>query len=502
VRERSATNPSPVPQGDVADVLDTTAAGGIVIRGGVVRTLGYTSGVGLGVVSAALMVRHLGVVDWGRYVTVTSLIAIVAGLSEAGMTAIGVREFSTRARAERETLMRNLLGLRLAITFLGLAVAVLFAVAVRYKPVLVAGTAVAGAGTLLAVAQQTYAIPLAAGLRFVWMTALDLARQAATVVLVVALVLFDASLFPFFTVLVPVSLLVLVLTLLLVRGAVPLLPAFDRQQWLHVLRLTVVFSAASAVATFYVSITVVLTSLVGSSTDTGFYGASFRIFTVLTAIPLLLANAAFPVVARAARDDETRLNYSIQRMFDVAMVFGTWMVLATALGARVAIDVVAGPKFGPSVPVLQIQAFGLLATFVSVTWSTALLSLYRHRALLVANLVALGASMAITLVLVPVLGAKGAAIATVSGEATLAVIYTVAIARGPRPIRVSLGVVPRVGLAVAAAAALLLVPGFRGAAMVAAATAVYFAVVLAVRAMPPEILQAVSEGRRRSRRAG
>ena len=122
--ERSATNPSPVPQGDVADVLDTTAAGGIVIRGGVVRTLGYASGVGLGVVSAALMVRHLGVVDWGRYVTVTSLIAIVAGLSEAGMTAIGVREFSTRARAERETLMRNLLGLRLAITFLGLAVAV------------------------------------------------------------------------------------------------------------------------------------------------------------------------------------------------------------------------------------------------------------------------------------------------------------------------------------------------------------------------------------------
>ena len=138
----------------------------------------------------------------------------------------------------------------------------------------------------------------------------------------------------------------------------------------------------------------------------------------------------------------------------------------------------------------------------TVTWSTALLSLYRHRALLVANLVALGASMAITLVLVPVLGAKGAAIATVSGEATLAVIYTVAVARGPRPIRVSLGVVPRVGLAVAAAAALLLVPGVRGAGMVAAATAVYFAVVLAVRAMPPEILQAVSEGRRRSRRAG
>jgi O-antigen/teichoic acid export membrane protein len=486
-----------MPGPDVVDVLDTPAAGGMVIRGGVVRAIGYVSGVGLSVLAAALMVRHLGVDDWGRYVTVTSLIAIVAGLSEAGMTAIGVREYSTRERPERDTLMRNLLGLRLAITCLGLVVAVLFAVAAQYKPVLVAGTAVAGAGALLAVAQQTYGIPLAAGLRLVWMTLLDLVRQAATVVLVVVLVLVGASLFPFFTVFVPVSLLVLGLTLVLVRGDVPLLPAFDRQRWLEVLRLTVVFSAASAVATIYVSITVVLTSLVGSASDTGFYGASFRIFTVLTAIPLLLSNAAFPVVARAARDDESRLRYSIQRMFDVAIVFGAWMVIATVFGASFAIHVVAGPKFEPSVAVLQIQAFGLIATFLSVTWSTALLSLHRHRAMLLANLVGLGASMTMTLALVPVLGAKGAAIATVAGEATLAVIYSFAVTRGPQAIRVSLGVVPRAAVAVGAAVALLLVPGLRGLPLVLAATAVYFVVAFAVKAMPPEIVAAIGEGRRR-----
>ena len=487
----------PVSAPDVIDVLDTPAAGGMVIRGGVLRAAGYIAGVGLSVVAAALMVRHLGVVDWGRYVTVTSLITIVAGLSEAGMTAIGVREYSTRERAERDTLMRNLLGLRLAITCFGLAVAVLFAVAARYNPVLVAGTAVAGAGALLAVAQQTYAIPLQAGLRLIWMAVLDLARQAATVVLVVALVVLDASLFPFFTVFVPVSLLVLGLTLVLVRGSVPLLPAFDRQRWLDVLKLTVVFSAASAVATFYVSITVVITSLVGSGTDTGFYGASFRIFTVLTTIPLLLTNAAFPVVARAARDDEERLRYSIQRLFDVAVVFGAWMVIATAFGARFAIHVVAGHKFGPSIPVLQIQAFGLIATFLTVTWATVLLSLHRHRTILLANLVGLAASVATTLALVPSFGAKGAAIATVVGEGTLALIYSLAVVRGPQRVRVSLGVVPRTALAVGAAAALLLVPGLHGLGLVLAATAVYFAVAFAVRAMPPEIVASIGEGRRR-----
>jgi len=313
----------------------------------------------------------------------------------------------------------------------------------------------------------------------------------------VALVAANASLFPFFVVPIPVSVLVLALTLVLVRQAVPLLPAFDRRQWRDVLRLTIVFSAASAVATFYVPMTVVLTSLVGSSRDTGYYGASFRIFVVLTAIPLLFANAAFPVVARAARDDENRLQYSIQRMFETAVVFGTWMVLATALGARFAIDVIAGPKFGPSVVVLQIQAFGLLATFLSVTWSTALLAVHRHRSLLLVNLVALSVSIAVTLALVPVLGAKGAAIATVAGEVALAAAYSLAVARGPQRITVSLGVVPRVAVAVLPAAALLFVPGLRSIGLVAAASAVYFGLAFALGAVPPELLEAVRKGRGR-----
>ena len=499
--ERPAEDRGPRRSSELVDVLDTTAAGGMVIRGSIARTVGYVAGVGLSVVAASLMVRHLGVVDWGHYVTVMSLITIVAGLSEAGMTTIGVREYSTRERAERDTLMRNLLGLRLAVTVLGVATAVVFAVAAGYEPVLVTGTAVAGTGAVLTVAQQTYAVPLAAGLRLVWIALLELARQVGTVVLVIALVLLDASLLPFLAVSVPVSLLVLGLTFVLVHRAVPLLPAFDRRQWLHILGLAVVFSAASAVATLYVSVTVVLTSLVGSSSETGYYGASFRIFIVLTAIPLLLANAAFPVVARAARDDETRLQYSIQRLFDVAVVFGSWLVLATALGARFAIDVVAGDKFSPSVTVLEIQAFGLLGTFLSVTWSTGLLALHRHRVLLLANLVALAVAVATTLALVPVLGAKGAAIATVCGEGALAAIYSVAVATGRRPLRVSLTVVPRVAVAVVPAAALVFVPHLNRLGLVAAATVVYFAVVFAVRAMPPELFEAVVEGRRREHAA-
>src|SRR5688572_33282559 len=85
------------PQGE--DLLDTPLAGPAAIRGGVVRAAGYLVGVVLSVGSAALLFRHLGVADAGRYVTVLSLVTIAGGLSDLGLTAIAIRELAVRDAA-------------------------------------------------------------------------------------------------------------------------------------------------------------------------------------------------------------------------------------------------------------------------------------------------------------------------------------------------------------------------------------------------------------------
>ncbi len=72
--------------------------------------------VALSVLSAALLTRHLGVVRFGEYTTVLSLVGIVAAVTDAGMSALGTREFAVREGAERDALMRDLLGLRMMLT--------------------------------------------------------------------------------------------------------------------------------------------------------------------------------------------------------------------------------------------------------------------------------------------------------------------------------------------------------------------------------------------------
>ncbi len=76
------------------DVLHTGAAGGRVIRGGVIRAAGFGVGILFGLGTAALLLRHLGVVDYGKYGTVAALLGLVLALSDGGLTTIGVRELS------------------------------------------------------------------------------------------------------------------------------------------------------------------------------------------------------------------------------------------------------------------------------------------------------------------------------------------------------------------------------------------------------------------------
>ena len=109
------------------DLLRTPEAGGRVVRGGLIRGVGYGIGTALGLATAVLLLRHLGVDDFGRFATVTAVLGIVAGVTDAGLTAVGSREISVaRTAAERASLLNNLLLLRVIGASLGVVAAILF----------------------------------------------------------------------------------------------------------------------------------------------------------------------------------------------------------------------------------------------------------------------------------------------------------------------------------------------------------------------------------------
>jgi O-antigen/teichoic acid export membrane protein len=474
-----------------ADILDTPAAGPAAVRGGVLRVAGYVAGLVLSVGSAAALLRYLGPDDFGRYATVLALVTIVAGLTEAGMTVVGVREYAQRPPAARRALLRHLQGLRLVLTLAGVAVAVGFAVVAGYEAAMVAGTALWGLGVVVQIAAGTLAVPLQARLRLGWVSALDLLRQVLTVGLILVVVVADAGLLELFAVPLAVAVIVFGATWLIVRDAAPLRPGFDRARWRALLALTLPFAAATAVGVIYAYVTQVVMSLVADETETGVFGAGFRVFIVLIVIPGLAVQSAFPIMARAARDDAERLRYGVQRVFEVCLLLGTAMAIATSVGAPAIIDVVAGEKYAAADGVLRIQGVALLATALAALGGFALLSVHAHRALLWVNAAALVTSIVLTLVLGASRGATGGAIANLAGEGVLAMGYLIALARAGRG--VGLAAAPKVAAAAAVAVAAAVLSGLPSFLAALVGTMVFALAAIVLRAVPREAFDALGE---------
>ncbi len=469
-----------------SDVLSTPAAGPAVVRGATLRMVSFSVGSLFSVLAAALLFRHLGVFDTGRYTIAMSLGALVTGLTDLGLTGVGMRELSVLRGAQRDAFARTLLGMRLTCALLGALLVTMFAFAV-YGSLLGLGVLIACGGVLIQNTLGLLWVSLAVRLRLGWMSALELARLMLTACTIALLVVLGAHLLAFLAVTAIASLILLPATIALVRGDIPLRPSFDVRRWRALVTPMITYSAAVITATLYLRVAVVLVSLLCNGRQLGYFSVSYRVVENLFTLPGLMIASAFPVFAHTAHGDPARFAYAISRVFEVSLIVGVWVSLSLVVGARLAIEVVGGAKFLPAVPILAVQGLAVGAVFVSGVWSYALLSLHRHRAILILNLALLALVATSVTVLAPLYGALGAAAATASVEILAAIVGAVVLVGGHAHLRPNLEVLPKVALAAALGASPMLLTAAPIAGRVVLSSGLYGAVLLWRGALPSDL---------------
>jgi O-antigen/teichoic acid export membrane protein len=317
LRQEAATADERIDQeGSTGPGSPTT--GSRVVRGSAVRTLGYGVAVLIGLPISVVVLRYLGVADYGKYATVAAILGIVAGVSDLGLTAVGIRDMSRRPLDEGQRLLETLLGVRVLAAAAGVAAASIFALGVGYEDAIVIGVLVAGLGVILNSAQATLAIPLWVSLRIPTLTALDVARPALILAGVIIAVLLGATLVLLLAVQAVVATMLLAATILVVGRARAARPSFDLVRARRLVRMALPVTVATTIGVIYFGSLVVVVSLVGTETDTGLYGTSFRIFELVLALPALVITITLPVLSVAARDDPARFRYALQRTAEVS----------------------------------------------------------------------------------------------------------------------------------------------------------------------------------------
>jgi O-antigen/teichoic acid export membrane protein len=467
----------------------THGASEIAIRGGAIRVVGYAGGVLVSLGAATILVRHLGISQFGRYATVTSLLAIVSGVTEAGISLHGIREYQARPDLERRELMANLLGMRLAVTLAGVGVATAFAAVAGYPRVLVLGAAVVGAGLLMQVTADVLAIPLQVELRLARLTLVDLTRRTVALALVGVLALAGAGLLPLLAVSIGSSFVAMVMLAWMARASLKLRARFAWRSWRNLFAQTLPSAIAMSIGAVYFYVTIIVMSLIASLNQTGLFATSFRITQVALGVPILLLTAIFPMMSREDASGGSHAGGLFGKVFTAAAICGAWLSLALVLGADAILKVVAGSQGHGALAVLRVQAAVLTVSFLSASSALTLVSLRRFRAMILTSSCALVFNVALGLALIPAYGALGGALADVLTEVIVAVGLTAIVIR----------VVPDHQLVPSIAAPLLAALTLSGAvvflpigsvARVVVGTIVYFGILLVTRSIPEELLRA------------
>jgi O-antigen/teichoic acid export membrane protein len=170
----------------------------------------------------------------------------------------------------------------------------------------------------------------------------------------------------------------------------------------------------------------------------GLYDAAYKLVSMTQIIPPYVVAALFPILARAAIDDPTRLVRTVQRAIGALQLIAWPMAVSMTLLAPQLIGVLGGAAFVRDATILlQVAIWYLPLSYLNGVVQYALIAVRQQRRITGAFLSGTLVNLALNLALVPAYGALAAAVVTVITEVALFVPLILALRRA--------GVAPALG---------------------------------------------------------
>jgi polysaccharide transporter, PST family len=168
----------------------------------------------------------------------------------------------------------------------------------------------------------------------------------------------------------------------------------------------------------------ILTTLRGT-TENGIYAAAQRLTEIIFYIPTAVCAAANPVLLRSHQRDPAEYIRRLQRVFSALAGAGLAIAVIVSLGAPLIIRILFGPAFHESARVLAIQAWSCPPLFLGIAQTNWFIAEDRQRGLLVRSALAAAVSVVLNFVLVPRMGARGAALTMLLSQTGAQILFNV-----------------------------------------------------------------------------
>lgn len=203
----------------------------------------------------------------------------------------------------------------------------------------------------------------------------------------------------------------------LIREKIKLVFIFNSRVWIRILQSSIPYGLLTIFGLVYFRIDSVLLTYLRGTTETGFYGASYRFLDAVQFIPIAVSTALFPTFVRLHENSILDLKKIYFKSVALLSILGLIVASFLFLLAPVIINLVYGAGYQPSIIALEILSFAIFFQFIHIPGAHLLFATEKFlKPVIYLSILAVGFNIAANLIFIPSYGFVAAAAITVLSE--------------------------------------------------------------------------------------
>lgn len=411
----------------------------------VLQIVGKGIGTLLSLATFAILLSHLDIDRYGALTVALNFAAMFAVIVDFGFTLVAAQMIA-EPDADEPSLLGNIFTLRILTSFVLLGGASILVFCFPYAPDVKVAAAVSCLSFFFGSAAWIFVGVFQKRLALGWAVFAEQMNRLVVLGCAIAITAFAPSIIAASAVFVAGSIVQVVVMLFAVGRQLAFTPRVDLEVWKRILSRSWPIGISILFNLVYLRGDILFMSLLGTSDyDIGLYGAAYKVVDVVTTVPVMFMGLVLPMLTFAwAQKDKTAFREHLQRAVDgLSLLAIPFAVGTAAVGGNVL--ALIDEDLIHAGPVLAILGIATGAVFLNSIFGHTIVALKKQRGMILGYAFTAAAATVGYVVLIPTLGAFGAAWVTLASEVligtlTAGVVFAVSRVRlSPLPALRALG---------------------------------------------------------------
>lgn len=212
------------------------------------------------------------------------------------------------------------------------------------------------------------------------------------------------------------------ITILIKKDIKGLFSKIDKNALMPIIKIVSPFAIIALIGSIMANTDIFMLGIWKDSVEIGLYASAQRMQQFILIIPSVISVTTFPIISRLANNDNKKFGIALEKTISLSMLTAIPIAFGGLLLTEQIILLVFGPGYILAAPILRLLMLMLLVSFPLVLLSSAIFAYNRQKNIALAYLFGIISNISLNYFFIPILGATGAALATLISTAIITLI--------------------------------------------------------------------------------